>query len=291
MTVGCTACASLPDCEQPYNILINGIGGTGVITVGALMGMAAHIEGKGASVLDMTGMSQKNGSVTSHVNRAHAGPPARAAHRHRRSRRDPRLRHADRRCADAVSKMRPGRTLAMVNLHEQPPAPSRRTPTGSTRRRRARADRRIGRRRRSGLHRRHQAGHRADGRLDRRQPVHAGLRLAARPHPAEEESLLRAIELNGVAVASNKKSFLWGRRAAVDLKRVERIATPAQAVVVQMPQSLDTIVAKRMEFLTAYQNAAYANTYSNWWRRCARKKPRWAWATSCRPPWPSTTSS
>ncbi|MEG0886033.1 MAG: thiamine pyrophosphate-dependent enzyme, partial [Janthinobacterium sp.] len=53
----------LPGCDAPYNILINGIGGTGVITVGALMGMAAHLEGKGASVLDMTGMSQKNGSV------------------------------------------------------------------------------------------------------------------------------------------------------------------------------------------------------------------------------------
>jgi indolepyruvate ferredoxin oxidoreductase len=57
----------LPGLGAPYNILINGIGGTGVITVGALMGMAAHLEGKGASVLDMTGMSQKNGSVTSHV--------------------------------------------------------------------------------------------------------------------------------------------------------------------------------------------------------------------------------
>jgi len=57
----------LPSVDSPYNILINGIGGTGVITVGALMGMAAHLEGKGASVLDMTGMSQKNGSVTSHV--------------------------------------------------------------------------------------------------------------------------------------------------------------------------------------------------------------------------------
>jgi len=57
----------IPGCDTPFNILINGIGGTGVITIGALMGMAAHLEGKGASVLDMTGMSQKNGSVTSHV--------------------------------------------------------------------------------------------------------------------------------------------------------------------------------------------------------------------------------
>ena len=56
-----------PSLDRAYNILITGIGGTGVITISALIGMAAHLEGKGISVLDMTGMSQKNGSVTSHV--------------------------------------------------------------------------------------------------------------------------------------------------------------------------------------------------------------------------------
>jgi indolepyruvate ferredoxin oxidoreductase len=79
--------------------------------------------------------------------------------------------------------------------------------------------------------------------------------------PLSEASLLRAIELNGVGIASNKKSFLWGRRAAVDMKRVERVATPAQAIVVQMPQSLENVIKKRVEFLTSYQNAAYAATY------------------------------
>jgi indolepyruvate ferredoxin oxidoreductase len=81
--------------------------------------------------------------------------------------------------------------------------------------------------------------------------------------PLSEAALLRAIELNGVAVASNKKSFLWGRRAAVDLKRVEKLATPSQAVLVQMPQSLDSIVNKRVEFLTAYQDSAYAGVYAD----------------------------
>jgi indolepyruvate ferredoxin oxidoreductase len=79
--------------------------------------------------------------------------------------------------------------------------------------------------------------------------------------PLSEASLLRAIELNGVAVGSNKRSFLWGRRAAVDLKRVEKTATPAQTIVVQMPQSLDSVIKKRVEFLTGYQNAAYAAQY------------------------------
>jgi indolepyruvate ferredoxin oxidoreductase len=79
--------------------------------------------------------------------------------------------------------------------------------------------------------------------------------------PLTEASLLRAIELNGVGIASNKKSFLWGRRAAVDFKRVEHIATPGKAIVVQMPQSLDTIIKQRIAYLTAYQNAEYAATY------------------------------
>jgi indolepyruvate ferredoxin oxidoreductase len=79
--------------------------------------------------------------------------------------------------------------------------------------------------------------------------------------PLSEASLLRAIELNGVGVAANKQSFLWGRRAAVDLKRVEKTALPGQAVIVQMPQSLDTVIKKRVEFLTGYQNAAYAARY------------------------------
>jgi indolepyruvate ferredoxin oxidoreductase len=80
--------------------------------------------------------------------------------------------------------------------------------------------------------------------------------------PLLEASLLRAIELNGVGVESNKKSFLWGRRAAVDLKRVERVAMPTQAIVVQMPQSLENVIKKRVEFLTAYQDAHYAAQYA-----------------------------
>ncbi|MRW86340.1 indolepyruvate ferredoxin oxidoreductase family protein [Pseudoduganella sp. FT26W] len=255
---------TLPECEQPYNILINGIGGTGVITVGALMGMAAHIEGKGASVLDMTGMSQKNGSVTSHVKIART-PSHLRAQRIATGEADVIL-GCDMLTAgasDAVSKMRPGRTLAIVNLHEQPPGTFAQNadweyPAADVR---ALIEESVG------------AG--AADFIDATKLATAlmGDSIAANLFmlgyawqrgriPLKEESLLRAIELNGVAVASNKKSLLWGRRAAVDLKRVERTATPAQAIVMQMPQNLDHVVARRMEFLTSYQNAAYANTYS-----------------------------
>ncbi len=256
---------ALPDCEHPYNILINGIGGTGVITVGALMGMAAHIEGKGASVLDMTGMSQKNGSVTSHVKIART-PAHLRAQRIATGEADVVLGcdMLTAGAADAVSKMRPGRTLAIVNLHEQPPGTFAQNadweyPTASVR---ALIEESV--------------GEGAADFIDATKLATAlmGDSIAANLFmlgyawqrgriPLKEESLLRAIELNGVAVASNKKSFLWGRRAAVDLKRVERTATPAQPILLQMPQSLDSIIAKRMESLTAYQNAAYANTYSD----------------------------
>src|SRR3546814_492099 len=53
--------------ERPYGIVITGVGGTGVVTIGALLGMAAHLEGRGCSVLDMAGLAQKGGAVVSHV--------------------------------------------------------------------------------------------------------------------------------------------------------------------------------------------------------------------------------
>ena len=255
----------LPSCDQPYNILINGIGGTGVITVGALIGMAAHLEGKGASVLDMTGMSQKNGSVTSHVKIART--PA-----HLRAQRIA-TGEADlvlgcdmltAGAADAISKMRAGRTLAIVNLHQQPPGTFAQDADWQYPAEEVQAliAQSVG-----------------DGAADfidatRLATALMGDSIAANLFmlgyawqrgriPLSEAALLRAIELNGVGVASNQQSFLWGRRAAFDLARVERVATPAQAVVLHMPQNLDTIVARRVAFLTAYQDAAYAARYGD----------------------------
>jgi indolepyruvate ferredoxin oxidoreductase len=254
----------LPACENPYNILINGIGGTGVITVGALMGMAAHLEGKGASVLDMTGMSQKNGSVTSHVKIART-PGHLRAQRIATGEADLILGcdMLTSGAADAISKMRPGRTLAVVNLHEQPPGTFAQNadweyPAGDVK----------------ALITESAGGESAVDFIDATKLATAlmGDSIAANLFmlgyawqrgriPLSEAALLRAIELNGVAIESNKKSFLWGRRAAVDLRRVERTATPTQAIVVQMPQSLENVIRKRVEFLTAYQDAAYAASY------------------------------
>ncbi|MFZ3285297.1 MAG: indolepyruvate ferredoxin oxidoreductase family protein [Telluria sp.] len=256
----------LPPLAAPYNILINGIGGTGVITVGALMGMAAHLEGKGASVLDMTGMSQKNGSVTSHVKVAQS-PAHLRAQRIATGEADLIL-GCDMLTAgaqDAISKMRPGRTMAVINLHEQPPGTFAQNadwqyPVAEVR---ALIMESVG-----------APGANSADFIDATRLATAlmGDSIAANLFmlgyawqkgriPLSEAALLRAIELNAVAVASNKKSFLWGRRAAVDLKRVEKIATPTQAIVVQMPQSLENIINKRVAFLSAYQDGAYAAGY------------------------------
>jgi indolepyruvate ferredoxin oxidoreductase len=254
----------LPSIEQPYNILINGIGGTGVITVGALMGMAAHLQGKGASVLDMTGMSQKNGSVTSHVKVAKS-PAHLRAQRIATGEADLIL-GCDMLTSgayDAVSKMRPGRTFAIVNQHEQPPGtfaqnPDWQYPAESVE---ALITESVGGTQAVDFINATKLATALMGDSIASNLFMMGYAWQKGRIPLSEAALLRAIELNGVAVESNKRSFLWGRRAAVDFKRVEKVATPTQAVVVQMPQSLENIIKKRVEFLTGYQDAAYAASY------------------------------
>ncbi|KIF80213.1 indolepyruvate ferredoxin oxidoreductase family protein [Noviherbaspirillum autotrophicum] len=252
----------LPACDAPYNILLNGIGGTGVITIGALIGMAAHLEGKGVSVLDMTGMSQKNGSVTSHIRIARV-PGTIRAQRIATGEADLVL-GGDMLTAgaqDAISKMRAGRTRAVINTHRQPTGHFTRNPDWQFPFEQVR----------SLIN--ESVAERADY-IDATRLATAlmgdaiatnlfmlGFAYQKGALPLSEAALLRAIELNGVAIESNKKSFLWGRRAAADLARVERIATPAQPVLLQMPQTLNGLIARRIAFLTAYQDAAYAARY------------------------------
>jgi indolepyruvate ferredoxin oxidoreductase len=80
--------------------------------------------------------------------------------------------------------------------------------------------------------------------------------------PLGRESLMRAIELNGVAIDNNKAAFEWGRRAANDWASVEKLLAPAQVIEFKKRESLETLVARRREFLTAYQDPAYADTYA-----------------------------
>ncbi|HTO45541.1 MAG TPA: indolepyruvate ferredoxin oxidoreductase family protein [Burkholderiales bacterium] len=250
--------------DAPYNILITGIGGTGVITIGALVGMAAHLEGNGISALDMTGMSQKNGAVTSHVRIARHPEDIRAqciatgeadlilgcdmltagAH-------------------EAISKTRPGRTVAIINTHEQPPGPFAREPDWQFPAEEIRAliDESVG-----GQSHYLNATRLATALMG--DSIATNLFMLGYAYqkglvPLQEASILRAIELNGVAVEANRQAFRWGRRAAANLDDVERAALPARPIVVQLPQSLDALVARRGAFLTEYQNARYARRYQD----------------------------
>ena len=177
---------AVPALDGAYNILVTGIGGTGVITIGALLGMAAHVEGLACSTLDFTGLSQKNGAVMSHVRiapsaddlanvriaswqrQSHSRLRHRGGHQHpgaepRRTRRNAR----DRQCRPAADR----------KLRHQPRYRFRgRDDAGRAQRGRQRL--------RSRHPRRHRARHRADGRQHRHQLLHARLRVPARRDPA-----------------------------------------------------------------------------------------------------------
>ncbi|MEA9914137.1 indolepyruvate ferredoxin oxidoreductase family protein [Xanthomonas campestris pv. raphani] len=302
--------------EQPWNILITGVGGTGVVTIGALLGMAGHLEGKGATVLDQTGLAQKGGAVTTHIRIA----------------RQPADIHAVRIAAGeadlvlgcdmvvvndywALSKVRDGRTQVVLNTYEAMPGsfttqPDLQFPAAEI----------I-----AGV--RTALGGQEPLLLDATQLATALLGDAIASNlfvlgyawqhglvPLSHAALMRAIELNGAAVAMNQQAFAWGRLAAVDLPAVQRAAglapaldTAAHAHVAtppsrgpgswedhdmsgqnapralaqtdadtlhadgdapvhplddeQLAQSLDEAIARRVHFLTEYQDAAYAQQY------------------------------
>ena len=173
----------LPATTEPYGILVTGIGGTGVVTIGALIGMAAHLEGKGCSVLDMTGLAQKNGAVVSHVRIA---DPPEQLHATRIAAGDAKLVLA---CDiltgvgyEQLAKMQKGVTKALVNTRAGDAggfhAQSRSRVSARLDGARDRGRGRAGRRR---VPRRDEARDRPHGRFDRDQPVHGRLRVPARP--------------------------------------------------------------------------------------------------------------
>jgi indolepyruvate ferredoxin oxidoreductase len=253
---------ALPSCDAPFNILLNGIGGTGVITIGALIGMAAHLEGKGVSVLDMTGMSQKNGSVTSHIRIARV-PGTIRAQRIATGEADLVL-GCDMLTAgaqDAISKMRAGRTRAVVNTYQQPTGHFTRQPDWQFPFNEVQALINESVADRSDYIDATRLATALMGDSIATNLFMLGFAYQKGALPVSEAALLGAIELNGVAIESNKKSFLWGRRAAIDLVRVERIAIPGQPVQLQMPHSLNSLIKRRVTFLTEYQDAAYAARY------------------------------
>jgi indolepyruvate ferredoxin oxidoreductase len=276
--------AAPPEVPQPqiaplaagrsYGIVITGVGGTGVVTVGQLIGTAAHLEGRGVSVLDMAGLAQKGGAVYSHVRLAAA----------------PEDLHATRIATgeanlllgcdlivsaglETLSKFRPGRTRAVVNTAESPTAEFVKNPDWQCRA--ADLERRIA----------EAIGNESDfARIDAQALATAlmGDAIFTNPFmlgyawqrgwlPVRYESLMRAIELNGAAVRANRSAFEWGRAAAFDAAAVRRAAFPGQVIEFKrLSGSLAELTARRIEFLTAYQNAGYGRRYSDLVERVRR---------------------
>jgi len=249
--------------SEAYGILVTGIGGTGVITVGALIGMAAHLEGKGCTVLDFTGLAQKNGAVMSHVRLA---PKPEDLHAVRIAAGGANLvLGCDMVVAAspaALSRIEPGITKAVINGYMQPVAAfvmNGDMDLGAEAMMKSIRD---------------AAGEEATTFVDGTGLATAILGVSIATNlfmlgyawqkglvPLSLASLERAIELNGVAVETSKRTFAWGRLAAHNLGTVQAAAKPTLRVEKTVARTLPEIVVKRAELLTAYQNAAYAERY------------------------------
>ena len=246
----------------PYDLLVTGVGGTGVVTVGAVIAMAAHLEGHSASVLDFMGFAQKGGAVLSFVRLARDKGTLHQV------RIDAQQADAVLACdivaaasADALQTVSKGRTRVLVNTHELPVAESLSNPDASLK---------------------------VDALLEK-------LAFAAGPERVETmdaqtlaedflgdsivsnilamgyawqrglvpvglAAMMRAIELNGVAVESNKAAFSLGRLAAAEPAACrELLHEPDPAS--DRGESVDALVARSMALLTAYQSPAYADRY------------------------------
>ncbi len=252
----------LPSTAQPYNLLLNGVGGMGVITLGALVGMAAHLDGKGVSTLDMTGLAQKYGAVFSHLRIADRPEDIHAA----------RIATGEAHAiiggdlvvsasTEALSKMLEGRTSAVVSCSETPTADFTRNrdwyfPLAGLKQQLIAT---LG----TDYTRFIDAQHLASQLMG--DALYANMLLLGYAWqmglvPVSAGALDKAIELNGAAVEANRQAFLWGRRAAVNPEKVAKIAGPLAGQPF-VEQSLEQLITSRSEHLNAYQDAILARQY------------------------------
>ncbi|OZI47522.1 indolepyruvate ferredoxin oxidoreductase [Bordetella genomosp. 5] len=268
-----------------YGVFIAGVGGTGVVTIGQLLGMAAHLEGKGCSVLDMAGLAQKGGAVYSHV--VLAPTPGELLNTRVAMGEADLVLAGDLvvgTSADAVARMRAGRTRMLLNSDVAPTAafvhnPDWTLPGSDLQRDLAQA---CGPENVASI----DAAALAVGLLGDAiyaNPLMMGYAYQKGWLPLGEAALLRAIELNGQQVPNNLTAFAWGRRAAQDLASVQSLLGVAAQPAAHEPQivevkrgerpavvdfkrpatELDQLVARRREVLVAYQNEAYARQYTD----------------------------
>ncbi|MCD8494348.1 MAG: indolepyruvate ferredoxin oxidoreductase family protein [Burkholderiaceae bacterium] len=263
----------LPDPEVPasnrvHETVITGIGGTGVITIGAIVAMAARLEGKRATCLDQTGISQKNGAVLSHVR---IGPDADSLHAPRISTGNADLvLGCDMMVAasvPAVSTMSLKRTRVVLNTHLAPHADFVLNPVTADfgeESLKAAITEAAGQDSVSMLPATRLATS-VFGDAIASNMIVLGYALQKGWIPVSIAAVKRAIELNGVAIKANLAALELGREAAENLEQVLKDVTPAQTVkILSRPkESVSEMIERRVSELTAYQNHSYAKTYQD----------------------------
>ncbi len=249
--------------DAAYGIVVAGVGGTGVITIGQLLGMAAHLEGRGIVTQDAAGLAQKGGATWSHVL---IGATDDVIHTTRVSMAaadlvlgcDP-LVTAHR---ETLLRVREGRTRVALNAHATPTANFVRQPDWANP-----AEACVGAIVQAagaqgvGSFDADRAATRLMGDSLYTNPMLLGYAWQKGWIPLGLASLLRAMELNEVAVDANKAAFTWGRWAAHDPARLDKLLAPSQVIELRPRETLDSLIARRADFLTGYQNAAYAQDY------------------------------
>ncbi len=249
-----------------WSAILDGVGGTGVVTIGAILGMAAHLEGKGAGLIDMAGLAQKGGAVFTHIRIAG----------------EPEDIHAIRVSAGkadlvlgcdlvvsgnkkVLSAVRENHTLFVANTAEVMPGDFARSADFSLPTERLKKAIRIA----AGEGRAHfvdatRAAAALFGNSLGANMFMLGVACQRGGLPVLAQTIEKAIELNGEAAAMNVAAFRWGRRAAHDPAAVERLVSAAAGPAAgAVATTLDTVVARRAEFLRAYQDAAYARRFTD----------------------------
>ncbi|GGK45844.1 indolepyruvate ferredoxin oxidoreductase family protein [Salinarimonas ramus] len=256
---------TIPGIDRTWNCIVTGVGGTGVVTIGAILGMAAHLEGKGCGMIDMAGLAQKGGAVYSHVRLANT-PEEIHAIRVAAGSADLVLG-----CDLVVTGMKKvlagvsaGRTHLVVNTAETFPGDFTRNPDFSLPA--ARLRREI---------ERHAGGRMLDfldataiatavlGNAIAANMMMLGFAYQKGAIPLAGEAIERAITLNGEAVAMNIEAFRLGRRAAAHPEGLAALVASLKAPtpVRTLSETLDEAIARRVDFLTAYQSKRYAQSY------------------------------
>ena len=256
---------SKPSLDQPYNIAVGGVGGTGVLTIGALLGMAAHIEGKASMILDMSGLAQKGGAVLSHVRLSEHTADVTCS-RIVTGTADLVIA-ADEVVAaskETITLCESSRTAGVINSHVIPTADFI-------------LNRDFNFQSGSVNHVLETALRKDSSFVDFTRPAETLLGDAIATNmmmmgyayqkgllPLSAAAIEQAIEVNGVAVKMNTQAFRLGRLAAADPARIAAMMKGQDETVAPKTldaMSLDEIIVHRSAHLTDYQNAELANRY------------------------------